>query len=180
VFVVLVLCGVAAKASAAEEIVLKQDAATLGADAGLNFFSGGFGTGFGFNVYPGYRLANGVTLEVQIGLHFASNGPASLTAIPLYVGGRYDLSSAINMGNIKPFAGAHVGLLHSSVSVDLGSGFGTASGSGNDLVINLGAGADVPLDKQFSLGGVIWYELVPNNTNNGWFTLGVNARYNFG
>jgi hypothetical protein len=161
-FVVLLLASVRVRAG------------ELGADAGLNYFGGGFGTGFGVNVYPGYRLDGGVILEAQLGLHTLNDAFARLVVVPVYAGGRFDLSDVVRIPNLMPFVGAHLGLLVSYLSIA-----GGGSASGTDLIINFGAGADVAIHQHFAIGGVVWYDLAPANTNNGWLTLGLNARYNF-
>jgi hypothetical protein len=134
----------------------------IAADAGLSRIMNGDGqNGFGANVYIRPIPLPLITPEIQVGFHrFAPEG-ATITEIPIMVGGRFGLPVPM----LSPFVGAHVGLMRTGISIDiLGE---SVSDSEMDVAFNVGAGLnflDLPL---LSVGVAAWYNMIMSEGETG-------------
>lgn len=127
----------------------------LDADLGLAQFFGGGPTGFGVNLRPGYRLANGLALEVNLGYHTGSKGGVSQSLIPFLLGASY----GFDVGSLRPFVGAHIGLAAVRVKIPVFEGlFGLSpSATSTQLAFNIGGGLDYMLSDMVGVGGSVYF-----------------------
>ena len=115
-------------------------------------------TGFGLDIFPGYRLNSMLTIESRLGYHTGSEGIVKFSTIPLMAGARVGFDA----GPVRPFVGAHVGLQLSTVKadVDLGPLGGTSlSTSETDLSFDIGGGVELPVGPA-SVGVAAWYSQI--------------------
>lgn len=127
----------------------------LDADIGLAQFFNGGPTGFGVNVRPGYRLSNGLALEVNLGYHTGSKGGVSQSVIPFLLGASY----GFDVGSIRPFVGAHLGLAALRVKIPAIEGFFgfSPSATTTQLAFNIGGGVDYMLNDKIGVGGSVYF-----------------------